>query len=54
MDYVDTADANMDPSLPEMTKVAIDILSKNPRGYFLFVEGPSLSLHSIIPLLDAP
>lgn len=39
MDYVTDADANADPSLPEMTKVAIDILSKNPNGFFLFVEG---------------
>ncbi|OXA39645.1 Alkaline phosphatase, tissue-nonspecific isozyme [Folsomia candida] len=31
--------ANADPSLPEMTKVAIDILSKNPNGFVLFVEG---------------
>ncbi|CAH8596520.1 unnamed protein product [Dicrocoelium dendriticum] len=27
------------PSLSEMTMVAIDILSKNPKGYFLLVEG---------------
>ncbi|XP_021965791.2 alkaline phosphatase [Folsomia candida] len=39
MDYVTDADANADPSLPEMTKVAIDILSKNPNGFVLFVEG---------------
>ncbi|XP_061832386.1 intestinal-type alkaline phosphatase 1-like [Nerophis lumbriciformis] len=28
-----------DPSLTEMTEKAIKILSKNPKGYFLFVEG---------------
>ncbi|CAF1227342.1 unnamed protein product, partial [Didymodactylos carnosus] len=28
-----------EPTLEEMTNVAIKILSKNPRGYFLFVEG---------------
>ncbi|XP_037106269.1 alkaline phosphatase-like [Syngnathus acus] len=28
-----------DPSLTEMTEKAIRILSKNPKGYFLFVEG---------------
>ncbi|ODN06286.1 Membrane-bound alkaline phosphatase [Orchesella cincta] len=39
MDYVTDADANADPSLPEMTKVAIDILSRNPNGFFLFIEG---------------
>ena len=27
------------PSLAEMTQVAIDILSKNPNGFFLMVEG---------------
>ncbi|XP_061539649.1 alkaline phosphatase-like [Phycodurus eques] len=27
-----------DPSLTEMTEKAIEILSKNPKGYFLFVE----------------
>ncbi|XP_068097788.1 LOW QUALITY PROTEIN: alkaline phosphatase, tissue-nonspecific isozyme [Hyperolius riggenbachi] len=29
----------MDPSLPEMVKVAINILKKNPKGFFLLVEG---------------
>ncbi|XP_071446779.1 alkaline phosphatase, tissue-nonspecific isozyme-like [Hetaerina americana] len=28
-----------DPSLAEMTRKAIQILSKNPQGFFLFVEG---------------
>ncbi|XP_019730696.1 alkaline phosphatase-like [Hippocampus comes] len=28
-----------DPSLTEMTEKAIKILSRNPKGYFLFVEG---------------
>ena len=27
------------PSLPEMTKKAIELLSKNDKGFFLFVEG---------------
>lgn len=30
---------NNDPSLAEMTSKAIDILSKNQQGFFLFVEG---------------
>jgi alkaline phosphatase len=30
---------NNEPSLAEMTKAAIKLLSKNPRGYILFVEG---------------
>uniref|UniRef100_V9KD00 Alkaline phosphatase n=1 Tax=Callorhinchus milii TaxID=7868 RepID=V9KD00_CALMI len=29
----------MDPSIAEMTEKAIRILSKNPKGFFLFVEG---------------
>jgi len=28
-----------EPSLIEMTKTAIEILSRNPRGFFLLVEG---------------
>lgn len=28
-----------EPSIAEMTEKAIEILRKNPRGYFLFVEG---------------
>ncbi|XP_046389629.1 alkaline phosphatase, tissue-nonspecific isozyme-like [Ischnura elegans] len=31
--------AEGDPSLAEMTKKAIQILQKNPHGFFLFVEG---------------
>ncbi|XP_026201651.1 alkaline phosphatase, intestinal, tandem duplicate 2 [Anabas testudineus] len=31
-------DPSMDPSLTEMVEKAIQILSKNPKGYFLFVE----------------
>ncbi|XP_028259502.1 intestinal-type alkaline phosphatase-like isoform X2 [Parambassis ranga] len=30
---------NTEPSLTEMTEKAIQILSKNPKGFFLFVEG---------------
>jgi alkaline phosphatase len=32
-------DVGGEPSLPEMTKKAIAILKKNPRGFFLMVEG---------------
>ncbi|XP_071342042.1 intestinal-type alkaline phosphatase isoform X2 [Trachinotus anak] len=32
-------DSSMDPSLTEMMEKAIKILSKNPKGFFLFVEG---------------
>ncbi|XP_019904309.1 alkaline phosphatase, intestinal, tandem duplicate 1 isoform X2 [Esox lucius] len=31
--------ASRDPSIVEMTEKAIQILSKNPNGFFLFVEG---------------
>ncbi|CAL8134236.1 unnamed protein product [Orchesella dallaii] len=30
---------NLDPTLTDMTVKAIEILSKNPKGFFLFVEG---------------
>ncbi|XP_043301617.1 intestinal-type alkaline phosphatase-like [Cervus canadensis] len=32
-------DYTMDPSLEEMTEAAVRVLSRNPRGFFLFVEG---------------
>uniref|UniRef100_A0A8C0H2V7 Alkaline phosphatase n=1 Tax=Chelonoidis abingdonii TaxID=106734 RepID=A0A8C0H2V7_CHEAB len=31
-------DSTLDPSLTEMTQAAIQILSRNPRGFYLFVE----------------
>jgi len=40
--YLDEQAKNDDPSLEDMTKVAIQILSKNPNGFFLFVEGPEI------------
>lgn len=33
-----------DPSLANMTRKAIEILQKNPHGFFLFIEGKSLDL----------
>uniref|UniRef100_A0A8C6Q5B1 alkaline phosphatase n=1 Tax=Nothobranchius furzeri TaxID=105023 RepID=A0A8C6Q5B1_NOTFU len=36
-------DPVMDPSLTEMTEKAIKILSKNPKGFFLFVEDKYIS-----------
>ena len=33
------ADKAGEPSIEEMTKKAIKILQKNPKGYFLLVEG---------------
>ncbi|XP_074819512.1 intestinal-type alkaline phosphatase-like [Natator depressus] len=39
MKYDLLRDSTLDPSLTEMTDVAIQILSRNPRGFYLFVEG---------------
>ncbi|KAK7068956.1 hypothetical protein SK128_016412 [Halocaridina rubra] len=39
MDYVLERDPAMDPTLPEMTRVAIEMLKKDTKGYFLLVEG---------------
>ncbi|GLV40785.1 Alkaline phosphatase 1 [Carabus blaptoides fortunei] len=33
------ADPETEPTLTELTEAAIEVLSKNPKGYFLFVEG---------------
>ena len=34
----------LDPSLKEMTEVAVSMLSRNPQGFYLFVEGEWLCL----------
>jgi alkaline phosphatase len=39
MSYELDRDPALEPSLAQMTTKAIDILSKNPNGYFLMVEG---------------
>ncbi|XP_068135434.1 intestinal-type alkaline phosphatase-like [Hyperolius riggenbachi] len=39
MNYELSRNPSTDPSLEEMTEKAIKILSKNPNGFFLFVEG---------------
>jgi alkaline phosphatase len=39
MSYEADRDSTKEPSLAQMTKKAIDILSKNTNGYFLMVEG---------------
>ncbi|XP_052605275.1 alkaline phosphatase, germ cell type-like isoform X2 [Peromyscus californicus insignis] len=39
MKYDIYRDPTQDPSLAEMTEVAVRILSRNPRGFYLFVEG---------------
>ncbi|XP_041506394.1 alkaline phosphatase, germ cell type [Microtus oregoni] len=39
MKYDTYRDPTQDPSLVEMTEVAVRMLSRNPRGFYLFVEG---------------
>ncbi|XP_012514782.1 PREDICTED: intestinal-type alkaline phosphatase [Propithecus coquereli] len=39
MKYETQRDPELDPSLMEMTEVAVSVLSGNPRGFYLFVEG---------------
>ncbi|XP_070610359.1 intestinal-type alkaline phosphatase-like [Erythrolamprus reginae] len=39
MKYELNRDNSTDPSLAEMTQVAIQFLSSNPKGFYLFVEG---------------
>uniref|UniRef100_A0A8C5Y5I7 Alkaline phosphatase n=1 Tax=Microcebus murinus TaxID=30608 RepID=A0A8C5Y5I7_MICMU len=37
--YETQRDPELDPSLMEMTEVALRVLSRNPQGFYLFVEG---------------
>lgn len=39
MNYHSDTDHSVEPTLTEMTETAMDILSTNPNGYVLFVEG---------------
>lgn len=39
MKYDIYRDPAQDPSLEEMTEVAVRMLSRNPQGFYLFVEG---------------
>ena len=39
VDREDAGAAAGEPSIAEMTEKAIKILQKNPKGYFLLVEG---------------
>lgn len=42
MAYDFDRDPDKEPSLAEMTKKAIEVLSRNPRGFFLMVEGSKI------------
>nr|XP_018914109.1 PREDICTED: alkaline phosphatase-like [Bemisia tabaci] len=44
MSYYVDADHTEEPSLEEMTEKAIQILERNPEGFFLFVEGGKIDL----------
>ena len=44
MTYDLDRDPETDPSLTEMVDVAIKILKKNPKGFYLLVEGDLLAL----------
>lgn len=49
MKYRLIADAVKQPTLAEMTKKAIEVLSKEKNGYFLFVEGGLIdSAHHLV------
>ncbi|XP_014386051.1 PREDICTED: intestinal-type alkaline phosphatase [Myotis brandtii] len=39
MNYEANRDTQQDPSLKEMTEAALRLLRRNPRGFYLFVEG---------------
>ncbi|XP_051010212.1 intestinal-type alkaline phosphatase 1 [Acomys russatus] len=39
MKYDINRNVSVDPSLEEMTEVAVHLLSRNPQGFYLFVEG---------------
>lgn len=39
MKYDVNRNTSIDPSLAEMTEVAVKLLSRNPQGFYLFVEG---------------
>lgn len=36
-----------DPSLAEMTRTALSVLTKNPRGFFLFIESTFKPYHVV-------
>eukprot|EP00073_Rattus_norvegicus_P050049 XP_017452393.1 PREDICTED: alkaline phosphatase, placental-like [Rattus norvegicus] len=50
MKYDIYRDPTQDPSLAEMTEVAVHLLSRNPKGFYLFVEGEWSCLAERLPL----
>lgn len=44
MEVTENNEEDKEPSLLQMTTKAIELLSKNPEGYFLFVEGGQIDL----------
>lgn len=48
--YEADRDPKMDPSIVETTEKAIRILRKNPKGFFLLVEGEDISLDTLYTL----
>ncbi|KAH8415816.1 hypothetical protein KR222_001447, partial [Zaprionus bogoriensis] len=64
MDFHKQADEELKPTLEEMTRKAIEVVSKNDEGYFLFIEGglvdygnhfnvPQLGLDEVLELSKA-
>lgn len=49
--YYHDQEENRDPSLTDMTEKAIEILSKNPNGFFLFVEGGRIGKKFVIKII---
>lgn len=64
MDYHKLADEETKPTLEEMTRKAIEVVSRNDKGYFLFIEGglvdygnhfnrPQLGLDEVLEMAKA-
>jgi hypothetical protein len=48
MKYEAYRNSTQDPSLMEMTEVAVGLLSRNPLGFYLFVEGECLFQRGVV------
>ena len=52
MEYeIDRIETYSEPSIVEMTTKAIELLSKNPKGFYLLVEGLFASFFQILRLI---